>query len=464
WGNIREQSGTTVNRHIFTGQEYDENTGLINFGVRLYEPETARFVTQDAYLGEMGVPPSLHRYLYAYSNPSVYVDLYGNMSVNWEIDNAAVKAAAEGGAWGTAKLFFWTGVKTVYTVPNILTINFIFKHDELRDKYDLGEISGLEYTEGSGWAGAESLTKGVVMYYTGGLAGTATKGLNATVQFMSAGTAAAAGYQATEDAFQGELSSAGTYLKMGAGGAFLGLLARGGHALYCSEIGNMSLGQLLKGKTGNKIITAESLSGEPVELVFLKVREAAAAARTEAAAYREAIAAEAASAAEASAASAAEALINDELTVIMRAAALRSALKTIPGKGKLVICKTNGQGKFAATERYRMTDLGGSDAGNIAFSNMNLGGVIHRSKAFSAKSWTPRGYLETTLNPKFRTMKIDPRQRVDTPQSWDRVIDCEARILERTARICDMTNRPVQGRIMIRLFQAKMKSALIRSL
>ncbi len=28
-------------------------------------------------MGESGTPPSLHRYLYAYSNPTVYVDLYG---------------------------------------------------------------------------------------------------------------------------------------------------------------------------------------------------------------------------------------------------------------------------------------------------------------------------------------------------------------------------------------------------
>ncbi|MCP4487564.1 MAG: RHS repeat-associated core domain-containing protein, partial [Gammaproteobacteria bacterium] len=78
WGRIREMTGVTVNRHIFTGQEYDENTGLIYFGARLYEPETARFVTQDTYLGEQGTPPSLHRYQYDYSNPTVYLDPTGN--------------------------------------------------------------------------------------------------------------------------------------------------------------------------------------------------------------------------------------------------------------------------------------------------------------------------------------------------------------------------------------------------
>ncbi|MDH3976663.1 MAG: hypothetical protein OEV42_20560, partial [Deltaproteobacteria bacterium] len=80
WGTIRNQSGTSINRQIFTGQELDENTGLIYFGARYYDSESARFISQDTYLGEYGTPPSLHRYLYAYSNPTVYVDLMGYKS------------------------------------------------------------------------------------------------------------------------------------------------------------------------------------------------------------------------------------------------------------------------------------------------------------------------------------------------------------------------------------------------
>jgi RHS repeat-associated protein len=81
WGHIRNQVGTSVNRQIFTGQEHDENTGLIYFGARYYDPDSARFISQDSYLGEPGTPPSLHRYLYAYSNPLVYVDPSGHNPV-----------------------------------------------------------------------------------------------------------------------------------------------------------------------------------------------------------------------------------------------------------------------------------------------------------------------------------------------------------------------------------------------
>ncbi len=80
WGHIRRQTGFSLNRHIFTSQEHDENTGLIYFGARYYDPDIARFITQDSYLGESNIPPSLNRYLYAYSNPTVYVDLMGYVS------------------------------------------------------------------------------------------------------------------------------------------------------------------------------------------------------------------------------------------------------------------------------------------------------------------------------------------------------------------------------------------------
>jgi len=80
WGRIRSQTGDSVNRQIFTGQEHDLNTDLIYFGARYYDPDTARFITQDIYLGEKNTPPSLNRYLYAYSNPTVWVDLLGYAS------------------------------------------------------------------------------------------------------------------------------------------------------------------------------------------------------------------------------------------------------------------------------------------------------------------------------------------------------------------------------------------------
>ncbi len=80
WGNERSSTGSSWNRFAFTGHEKDEETGLYYFKARFYDPQVGRFINQDAYLGEANTPPSLHRYLYAYANPTVYIDLTGYAS------------------------------------------------------------------------------------------------------------------------------------------------------------------------------------------------------------------------------------------------------------------------------------------------------------------------------------------------------------------------------------------------
>ena len=81
WGTIRKKIGNSINRHVFTGQEHDEQTGLIYFGARYYDAEIARFYSTDNYIGDINNPPSLHKYQYAYQNPTVYVDPNGNVAV-----------------------------------------------------------------------------------------------------------------------------------------------------------------------------------------------------------------------------------------------------------------------------------------------------------------------------------------------------------------------------------------------
>jgi len=125
WGHITDQSGSSQNRQVFTGQEHDENTGLIYFGARYYDPDTARFINEDTYLGESTTPPSLHRYLYAYANPTVYIDRDGNaayFATAQEIDDIgfqfyqeeryvlAAVAATGGAAYKMANAFFTGGL------------------------------------------------------------------------------------------------------------------------------------------------------------------------------------------------------------------------------------------------------------------------------------------------------------------------------------------------------------------
>jgi RHS repeat-associated protein len=77
WGNIRTSSGDNWNPFGFTGYEKDDETDLYYAKARYYDPETARFLSQDPVQGDLTNPPSLHRYLYAYGNPTVWVDPLG---------------------------------------------------------------------------------------------------------------------------------------------------------------------------------------------------------------------------------------------------------------------------------------------------------------------------------------------------------------------------------------------------
>ncbi|MCP4347940.1 MAG: hypothetical protein GY795_20750, partial [Desulfobacterales bacterium] len=190
WGKIREQTGTTVNRQIFTGQEYDENTGLTDFGARLYDPDIARFVSQDAYLGEAGIPPSLHRYLYAYSNPTVYTDLLGYESLSLYYMNKVDENLAKGNIW-TAGLWY-VGM----SFHNDLTFSFLASHDPWYDRYERGEIESLQYTGRLGHAFVKSFAIGAVTVGTGASTGSVTSrlltksGAGTTLSLLGSGTAA----------------------------------------------------------------------------------------------------------------------------------------------------------------------------------------------------------------------------------------------------------------------------------
>ncbi|QQR75325.1 MAG: RHS repeat protein [Holophagales bacterium] len=82
WGNLRHSTGTTLAPFAFTGHELDAATGLTYAKARFLDTEVGRFLSEDPILGEANTPPSLHRYLYAYGNPTFYTDPLGLYSWN----------------------------------------------------------------------------------------------------------------------------------------------------------------------------------------------------------------------------------------------------------------------------------------------------------------------------------------------------------------------------------------------
>ena len=82
------------NHYTLTGKEFDENTGLVYFGARNYDPQVGRWLTQDVYRGELNEPLSMHRYAYVLNNPVTFLDIYGylaEISYNEETNQYDIK-------------------------------------------------------------------------------------------------------------------------------------------------------------------------------------------------------------------------------------------------------------------------------------------------------------------------------------------------------------------------------------
>jgi RHS repeat-associated protein len=80
----------------FTGKMLDDETGLIYFGARYYDPSLGRFITPDTIIPETLNPQAFNRYSYANNNPVNFIDNDGHFA--WFV--AAIIGAVIGGAAG----------------------------------------------------------------------------------------------------------------------------------------------------------------------------------------------------------------------------------------------------------------------------------------------------------------------------------------------------------------------------
>ena len=80
FGNKISHTGESDNTYGFQGEQQDE-TGLYYLRARYMNPETGTFTSLDTYGGNIADPMSLHKYLFANSNPVTYRDPSGYSSV-----------------------------------------------------------------------------------------------------------------------------------------------------------------------------------------------------------------------------------------------------------------------------------------------------------------------------------------------------------------------------------------------
>ncbi len=96
FGELQNETGTTENKYLYTGQQFDKSTGLYDLRARFYSPNVGRFLSQDTYAVNYGNPIELNRYGYAgdnpinFSDPSGMMAEYGGLTLNRVQTTAAV--------------------------------------------------------------------------------------------------------------------------------------------------------------------------------------------------------------------------------------------------------------------------------------------------------------------------------------------------------------------------------------
>ena len=78
FGNLIEQKETVTNRVLYTGQQYDQETGQYYLRARYYNSVVGRFLQEDTYRGD-----GLNLYTYCVNNPAIYYDPSGHVEVTY---------------------------------------------------------------------------------------------------------------------------------------------------------------------------------------------------------------------------------------------------------------------------------------------------------------------------------------------------------------------------------------------
>ncbi|GGG17660.1 RHS repeat domain-containing protein [Paenibacillus aceti] len=82
WGKITSMVESMSNPYRYTGQYYDDESGLYYLRARYYDPVDGRFVSEDTYKGTLTNPLTLNLYTYVQNNPLRYIDPSGNVAID----------------------------------------------------------------------------------------------------------------------------------------------------------------------------------------------------------------------------------------------------------------------------------------------------------------------------------------------------------------------------------------------
>lgn len=147
FGNVTKSEEQMDNAVRYGGYFYDVETGYYYLRTRYYDPQIARFISEDTFSGFYDDPLSLNKYTYCHNSPILYLDQNGNFVLTAFLITVAAGAVISAGVdYGCQRLI---------------------------EKKSHSEVNWKSV----GWSALEGAVSGAVGYLTGGasLAGTAVK-------------------------------------------------------------------------------------------------------------------------------------------------------------------------------------------------------------------------------------------------------------------------------------------------
>ena len=173
YGGLLEHQGTFGNSFQFAGEQRDSSTGLDYLRARYYDSSLGRFMSADAFAGNLSDPMSLHNYQYANANPTRYTDPSGYMT--WGEVSAAITIAAQ------LSLISSVGFGTGYIIGGAITGRDV---SEMFGDFSTGfanGISGGMITETyEAWSGRPVQPKDGILSNVGMIAGVSASILTGT--------------------------------------------------------------------------------------------------------------------------------------------------------------------------------------------------------------------------------------------------------------------------------------------
>ncbi|MCU7919309.1 MAG: putative Ig domain-containing protein [Candidatus Thiodiazotropha sp. (ex Epidulcina cf. delphinae)] len=118
FGSLIRSTGTTPNSYLYTGEQFDPNTGFYYLRARYMNPENGRFLSTDPFSGLMHEPITLHKYLYAGLDPLSNTDPSGEFFGGFSFGGFGLSLSIGLRLYASNALFY--GAPMLYLVQRVL--------------------------------------------------------------------------------------------------------------------------------------------------------------------------------------------------------------------------------------------------------------------------------------------------------------------------------------------------------